>query len=69
MTDTHAPCFESSIAKDIQHVSYGEYEALNTIHINKVTTVMCTLMINGVSERMKINTGRQQLSLVRGSTN
>ena len=46
VTATHALCVESSIAEGIQHVSYGEYEALNNIQINNVTTVdpyMCTL--------------------------
>ena len=55
-----APCFESSIAKGVQHVSYGEYEALNNIQINNVNTVdhyRCTLMIIGVSAGMDIDTG------------
>ena len=43
VTTTPAPCFESSIAKGIQHVSYGEYEALNNIQINNVTTVTLIL--------------------------
>ena len=31
VTATHAQCVESSIAEGVQHVSYGEYEALNNI--------------------------------------
>ena len=60
VTATHAACVESSIAEGVQHVSYGEYEALNNIQINNVTTVdpyMCTLLINGVSVTMEIDTG------------
>ena len=60
VTATHAPSVESSIEEGVQHVSYGEYEALNNIQINNVTTVdpyVCTLMINGVSVTMEIDTG------------
>ncbi len=60
MAATHASCVASSIVEGVQHVSYGEYEALNNIQINNVTTFdpyMCTLMINGVSVRMEIDTG------------
>ena len=70
VTTTPAPCFESSIAKGVQHVSYGEYEALNNIQINNVTNVdpyMCTLMV--FQWVWRLIPQRQQLSLVRSSTN
>ena len=54
----HSPCVESP--EGVQHVSYGEYEALNMIEINNATTVdpyMCALKINGVSASMEIDAG------------
>ena len=58
MASTHSPCVESP--EGVQHVSYGEYETLNMIEINNVTSVdpyMCALKINGVSASMEIDTG------------
>ena len=58
MASTHSQCVESP--EGVQHVSYGEYEALNMIEINNVTTVdpyMCAIKINGVSASMEIDTG------------